>query len=252
MTLPWDMMQNSTIRAAIRDWGFEPYVGRARRERLVQILKDAEAEGPEAVLARLQERARRYGGRDDSPEFEYLGPVLDGDSEVGASASADGPGAAPSRRRLVPVVEIPSRARARSHRDRAVSGSPSSASSGTSPSRTAGSRASSSSGKQRDQGTPPAETARVRPPSYAIMYQLEEEVREPSNEPIPLECPDMVFDGVVLALRRRPGGEGSVSTPPMRLEAVELRGRSVDGVKQRQKHAHASSASERTSISLDR
>ncbi|KAI0331538.1 hypothetical protein GY45DRAFT_606001 [Cubamyces sp. BRFM 1775] len=158
-SMPWDLLKNDTVRSVIRDLGLADYTTYTRRHDLVRLLRDVETDGLEAVTQRLQERASYARVREESPEIEYAGPVS-------------------------PVVEIPSRpgpSRTRS-RPSDISNS---------------SRANAASGsRDRDEPPPARKKARIPPPSYAIIYQLEQEISEPSAAPLPLTRPDQRFEGV--------------------------------------------------------
>ncbi len=164
-------------------------------------------------MQRLQEQADREqereqeGARQGSVEAEYTGPPLN----VNATASTFG---------MHPVVDISSRA---------------------GPSRP---RASVHSSPSSRGASPRAKNRRVPPPSYAVLYQLEQDISAPSAAPIPLMHPDRPFEGVFLPPPRRArgvsaehhfpesvsqargvhGGDGvaGASSSAMRLDAVEV------------------------------
>ncbi|KAH9895937.1 hypothetical protein C8Q73DRAFT_789731 [Cubamyces lactineus] len=156
--MPWDVLKNDTIRAIIRDLGLADYTTYIRRHELVKLLRDVETDGLEAVTQRLQERASYAHAREESPEIAYAGPVS-------------------------PVVEIHSRPGPSGARSRPRDISNSSRANATSASR------------DRDE-PPPAKKARIPPPSYAIIYQLEQEISAPSVAPLPLLRPEQRFEGV--------------------------------------------------------
>ncbi|KAI0660193.1 hypothetical protein C8Q70DRAFT_80771 [Cubamyces menziesii] len=202
-SMPWDVLKNDTIRAVVRDLGLADYTTYTRRHELVKLLRDVETDGLEAVTQRLQERASYTHAREESPEIEYAGPVS-------------------------PVVEIHSRpgpSRVRS-RPRDISNSSRANASSTSASR------------DRDETTPSTKT-RIPPPSYAIIYQLEQEISAPSVAPVPLLRPEQRFEGVFVPpppkVRAAPAAESastrsiangagisvnSSPTGPRRLEGV--------------------------------
>lgn len=157
---------------------------------------------------RLQEvdRLERERARQGSVEVEYTGPPL----SVAASTSG-----------MHPVVEIPSRAGPSRSRDN-VHSSPSS----------------------RGGASPREKKRRIPPPSYAVLFQLEQSVSAPSAAPVPLMHPDRPFEGVFLPPPRRVreapagedfpesasqargmrggGGVAGASSSTMRLDAVEV------------------------------
>lgn len=138
--------------------------------------------------------------------MEYTGPPLS------TTASTSG---------MHPVVELPLRARPSRPRDN-VHSSPSS----------------------RGGASPRAKKRRIPPPSYAVLFQLEQSISAPSAAPIPLMHPDRPFEGVFLPPPRRvreapaeedfpesasqargmrgPGGVAGASSSAMRLDAVEV------------------------------
>ncbi|KAI0822165.1 hypothetical protein BC628DRAFT_1340976 [Trametes gibbosa] len=235
---PWGALNTKTIRTVVHELGLARYVGRVHRKRLEDLMKDIERDGRgsfplsmrpapatsradcvlwggrcltlcigngvvDAVLQRLQERAEHRA----SPVLEYAGPPL-GATAMRMDVDVE----------VYPVVEIPSRA------------GPSRARRGRVPSRTRpGSSVSARGGRVRcdevddeleddvgeDAVPEPAEEEKIEkekkkkkkgrlpPPSYAVLYQLEQEISEPSLEPIPLLRPDQRFDGVVLTASPR-------------------------------------------------
>ncbi|KAH9849125.1 hypothetical protein C2E23DRAFT_888513 [Lenzites betulinus] len=240
---PWVVLNTKTLRTVVQDLGLERYVGRPHRRKLEELLNSVERDGLESVLQGLQERAERRA----SPELEYAGPPVSAMS-LNMHMDVD----------VYPVVEITSRAGPSTRRAR-VPPSTSSAS-GSSVSAHRKKKRGVNEGEEEDAEERTAtkkRKGRIPPPSYAVLYQLEQEVSEPSLAPIPLLHPDLRFEGVVLPLvrhrelrdkddeegdndsdvvERRPSrksvpgarslgtkmGMGAVSAPPMRLEAVEL------------------------------
>lgn len=226
--MPWETLTRETIRAVVKDLGLARYTKGVHREKLVQLLKEVETQGctrvraymtcglyllrilcaDEAVKQRLQEvdRLERERARQGSVEVEYTGPPLS------AAASTSG---------MHPVVEIPSRAGPSRSRD-SVHTSPSS----------------------RGGASPRAKKRRIPPPSYAVLFQLEQSISAPSAAPVPLMHPDRPFEGVFLPPPRRVreapagedfpesasqargmrggGGVAGASSSAMRLDAVEV------------------------------
>ncbi|KAI8969535.1 hypothetical protein BD414DRAFT_503175 [Trametes punicea] len=188
--MPWDLLRGDTVRAVIRDIGLAQYNPRARRTELVQLLRDVEMDGLEAVIQRLQERASaRSQTREESPEIEYAGPVS-------------------------PVVEVSAR---------------------PGPSRVFARPRESVNSPRARRGIgagdgPPTKKAHIPPPSYAILYQLEQEISPPSEEPVPLLRPDQRFEGVVIPpVPRRP--QPAVQEPPDEPESISRAGRLGEGAK---------------------
>ncbi|KAI9068550.1 hypothetical protein FKP32DRAFT_1754367 [Trametes sanguinea] len=160
--MPWEILKGETIRAVARDLGLLQYVPRANRRKLIRLLREVESNNVEPVILRLQQRARaaasRARVREESPELEYAGSST--------SPTADSP---------VPAKPLRTYGRSR----RILESSEPSTSSGS-------------------QAPPSTKKAPIPPPSYAILYQLEQEISTPSAEPIPLLHPDQRFDGVVI------------------------------------------------------
>ncbi|KAI0641766.1 hypothetical protein C8Q79DRAFT_292693 [Trametes meyenii] len=172
---PWDNLHGDTIRIVIRDLGLSEYTVRTRRAELIRLLRDVETDG--AVVQRLQESAARV----QSPEIEYAG------------SSFPTPAREPAHR--YPVVEIPMRpGPSRLPPHRRVSSSETDTGAFTS--------ASVSSSTGRDSGGPsrPAKKPRIQPPSYAVLHQLEQEMRRSSATPVPVVRPHRIFDGVHVPL----------------------------------------------------
>ncbi|KAI0667438.1 hypothetical protein C8Q78DRAFT_379057 [Trametes maxima] len=183
---PWDNLHSDTVRIVIKDLGLSEYTVRARRAELIKLLRDVETDGVEAVVQRLQERAARM----QSPEIEYAGPSSSPGPQAQAQARAG-----PVRAHVPgvhPVVEIPSRpGPSRLPPRRRVDSSETGASASVSVS-------VSTTGAPHS-----AKKPRIRPPSYAVIHQLEEEIGEPSAAPVPLLYPHRMFEGVFLPPPRR-------------------------------------------------
>ncbi|KAI0776937.1 hypothetical protein BD413DRAFT_232679 [Trametes elegans] len=173
--LPWDMLSGETVRAVIKDLGLSQYTRRVRRTELVKILQEIEADGIETVIQRLQQRASIGAG--------YV-PGREQSPEI-AYAGPVGVGQ--------PFVQVPSRpgpGRIHDH----------------------GHRPHASNGADSLSAQRPAKKARIPPPSYAILYQMEQEISEPSAAPIPRLRPNEAFEGVVLPPPRR-GRRSSAELP---------------------------------------